>query len=308
MARLELTGIHADTLIGFMAGLGTLRLLTRHWPDADIRLAWAQGFPHRAALSAERALSAEGVLDALEAELHADGSVFNMPDRKDVTFEPQELANRLLDQVMQDDPAARDGGDLLRALASPGSVRLKSNIADQTPFVMLGAGQTSFLGAVRSLIRTVGRDHLERTLFRAWDYADHDLDSLRWDPEDGREHAYTLHDPAAPAAWKGNLHRRMAGANRLALSALPCFPTVPTEGRRDAVGVWRDGRRSGFAWPVWAAPCTLATARSLLTLLDVTSPAPDGQALRARGIVQVMRAERSMAGRYPTLLPATAML
>jgi len=302
--RIGLPGVRADTLVGFMAGLGTLRLLAGHWPGDDVRLAWDAVWPHAAVLHADRPLGEAAVLDALEAALAAEAPVLRLPGDADATFPARALAGRMAEAVRAG-PGGRLCGDLLRALASPGSVRDPDGPADRSPFVMLGAGQTNFLSAARALIDRTTRAHLQRTLFAAWDYADADLDSLRWDPEDGREHAYTLYDPSQPAAWKGNLFRRMAGANRLALTALPCFPTVPGARRRQAVGVAQRDGRTRFVWPVWTAPCTPATARALLGRAAAAAGEPDGiAALRAMGVVAVLGAERSAAGRYPTVLPA----
>lgn len=294
---LPLEGLHADTLLGFLAGLGTLRLLTRAWTGDDVRLAWSAVFPHTVTLSATRPLDAEGVLDALEAALAEDFLVF--PDfggRGDVGFDPSELRDRLA-AAPDADAAAR-----LRAFATPtGVLRSNAEAVEVTPFVMLGAGQTNFLKAARALAADVGRAHLERTLFRAWDYADAGLDSLRWDPEDAREHAYALHDPGSPAAWKGNEPRRMAGANRLALAALPCLPVVPCAGGPRAAGTARVGGSRAFVWPVWAEPTDLATAQALLTAPEVLGRRGN----RARsGLAAVLYSPRFSAGRYPSVLPA----
>ncbi|MBF0373934.1 MAG: hypothetical protein HQL39_11010 [Alphaproteobacteria bacterium] len=133
-------------------------------------------------------------------------------------------------------------------------------------------------------------------MFHAWDYADGSLDSLRWDPEDAREHAYAMHDPAAPAAWKGNEPRRMAGANRLALAALPCLPVVPSGNRPVATGTRRLDRDLAFVWPVWSEPADLATACALLSAPDAIGSRP--------GLATVLCSVRASAGRYPIVLPA----
>jgi len=299
--ELKLPGLRADTLLGFLAGLGTLRLLTRAWAADDVRLAWDAVFPHAATLSATRPLGRDGVLDALLAALDADLQAFPAFDGQgDVGFSPDELRRRLAGETNADAAA------FLRAFATPtGITRNDPAAVEITPFVMLGAGQTNFLKAARALAANVGRGHLERTLFRAWDYADAGLDSLRWDPEDAREHAYALHDPASPAAWKGNEPRRMAGANRLALAALPCLPVVPCAGHPRAAGTRRTAGTLAFVWPVWSDAADLATARALLTAPEVQQP----EAAVARpGLAAVLHAPRAAAGRYPIVLPARPLL
>lgn len=288
---LELRGVRGDSLAGFLCGLGTLRLLSLEWPDADVRLAWGDAFPHVAELSAARPLNEETVLDALRPALDRDHLAFPaFAGHKDVAFASGEL-RAALDQASSDGDETRTAW--LRAFATPTGLDRNGDVGI-TPFVMLGAGQTNFLKAANALHKAVNRDHLRRTLFQTWDYADAGIDSLRWDPEDAREHAYTLHDPSTPAAWKGNEPRRMAGANRLGLAALPCLPMVPTGGRPQATATERKDSVSAFVWPVWLSPADLATACTLLSACGEFYL--DGNL--------VFQSIRAAAGRYPTIQPA----
>jgi hypothetical protein len=42
MSELVLTGLDGSNPLAFLAALGSLRAMTRAWPDRDVKLAWRQ--------------------------------------------------------------------------------------------------------------------------------------------------------------------------------------------------------------------------------------------------------------------------
>src|SRR5262249_26308798 len=53
------------------------------------------------------------------------------------------------------------------------------------------------IGHLRSVMQRTSGDHLLRSLFRTWDYADAlDNQSLHWEPSEDRRHAYQWHMPS----------------------------------------------------------------------------------------------------------------
>jgi hypothetical protein len=75
----------------------------------------------------------------------------------------------------------------------------------------------------------------------------------------------------------------MRGANRLAIEALPLFPTGGAE-------VW---------WPIWTDALELDTVASLLAA---------GKEPERPGVAQVYKSERFTEGKYRNFSPAKAML
>jgi hypothetical protein len=140
------------------------------------------------------------------------------------------------------------------------------------------------------------QEHLHRALFAAWDYSD-PPPFMRWDPNEFRPHALRADDPA-----KDREHNNVRGANRLAIEALPFFPTVPVRSRLGTTAFDRDK----VTWPVWLPSLAVQTVASLLASKDVQ--AADRVALMRRGVVQVFRAERIKNDRYTNFTPAKALL
>jgi hypothetical protein len=170
----------------------------------------------------------------------------------------------------------------------------KELMSDSGFRTMSGAGHQHFLGFMRELATSTQVEHLRRTLFAPWDYAD-GRPSLRWDPTDYRPHALRAVDPS------GDPIKTMRGANRLAVEALPLFPTAPM-GRRIRTTAFRDGETGAeIAWPIWTDTLELRTVVSLLS-----SGRENG---RVRpGVAQVYRATRFTEGKYRNFSPSKALL
>ena len=71
----------------------------------------------------------------------------------------------------------------------------------------------------KEMRKKVGIDHIQRTLFHAWDYQDTGY-SLRWDPIEDQRYALRWRDPSKSSQGT------MLAANSLAVEALQWFPTL----------------------------------------------------------------------------------
>ena len=188
------------------------------------------------------------------------------------------------------------------------------------------------IGNLKSLLAGAGADHLRRTLFDAWDYADGlSNQSLHWESSEDRRHAYQWHQPNGDPTRK----RRggMLGANRLALEAWPLFPSFPDGGDRVRTRGFR-GNRAGstfWLWPLWRSRLTPDAVASILSLpnimpsagdtdllrgLGVTADSTvinpgrgnfDADSLRGLGVTAVYRSRRILVGKTPNLTPADAI-
>jgi hypothetical protein len=169
---------------------------------------------------------------------------------------------------------------------------------------MSGQGHQHFLLFMRELAERTKELHLERALFRIWDYADKQK-SMRWDPVDDRRYAYRATDP-------GNSNKdpilTMWGANRLAIEALSLFPVVAVNAEVRTVGFSRINRALTISWPIWVGPLGLDVVRVLLNLKELQLEEPPIDRLRQMGIGEIFRSRRIQNGRFRNFTPATAVM
>src|SRR5439155_20968002 len=136
------------------------------------------------------------------------------------------------------------------------------------------------IGNMRSVMQRTSADHLLRSLFHAWDYADAlDNQSLHWEPSEDRRHAYQWHMPSGDPTRKKR--GGMLGANRLALEAWPLFPSFPAGDRVTTRGF--KGKRASdtfLTWPLWKNPLGIDTLASLLALKHLQGDDPGGNEFR----------------------------
>ena len=114
-----------------------------------------------------------------------------------------------------------------------------------------------FYGNIKSVISRTTPAHLRRAIFHPWDYSDAlDNQSLHLDPSEDRRHAHQWNKPAGDPEQKSR--GGAAGANRLALEAIPLFPSFPEADTLRTVGF--TGNRSTntrWTWPIWNARLSL---------------------------------------------------
>lgn len=253
------------------------------------------------------------VCDLSHALATAPDSAWTIHDDLTIAIEAfSERARKAVAEADSGAPFAREMCAFLAAFGSDGcsSSAKGDQIADTAFRTMSGAGHQHFLAFMRELQQTTKRADLERTLFRVWDYAD-DKPSMRWDPNDYRPHALRADNPSKDPI------RTMRGANRLAIEALPLFPTMPTLMRLRTTAFIEEEGIAAALCPVWEDPLDVATVSSLLALSDVERIARATDArerarlrrkLMARGVRQVYWVERFTDGKYRNFKPSVALL
>jgi hypothetical protein len=292
MFRTELTGLDGSNLLAYMASLGVLRLLSRD--GVEVRMEWEERGSWTPVLWHSAAESSEAVLDLLEPLVCGEATVNPAwTIRDDLTLSCVEFGQSMWAGVASAGNRDRAGVDFLAAFGADvyGAGTKKEAMSDTAFRTMSGAGHQHFLGFMRELAAGTEREHLRRTLFSEWDYAD-GRPSLRWDPADYRPHALRAVDPSTDPI------RTMRGANRLAVEALPLFPTMPV-GRRIRTVAFRDGEDgTELVWPIWTDRLELGSVASLLaSRLEAVRP----------GVAQVYRATRFTEGKYRNFSPSKAM-
>lgn len=301
---LILAGLDGSNPLAFLAALGVLRVLTNVPELTPVRMKWT---PVGGALvpsihnCSEPALDEDVVLRMLDGKL--DGDIAEHPVRLLATLSEAKDDNQrrriFLDQRDQADATDRTLPDWLAAFAS-----------DFAPPDAINQLQTArrdyYYGNLTSVIRSTTINHLRRSIFQPWDYADPLVNqSLHLDPSEDRRHAHQWNKPA------GDPNRKfggMLGANRLAIEAIPLFTSFPEAGTLRTVGF--TGNRSAntrWTWPLWNVDIPLEVVQSLLLLPEFQQESirpSDVTMLRETGVVAIYRTQRILVGKTPNFTPA----
>lgn len=160
---------------------------------------------------------------------------------------------------------------------------------------------------LRKVMCSTQVDHLHRSLFETWDYADGLANqSLHWEPTEDRRHAYQWHMPSGDPTR----HRRggMLGANRLALEAWPLFPSFPF-GDKVATRGFKGFRATDtyLSWPLWHRPLSIDAVASLIALNHLQRDEPNGNELRDFNVSCAFRVQRVLVGKTPNFTTALAI-
>jgi hypothetical protein len=302
MYEIELSGLDGSNLLAYLAALGTLRVLAEVEPEQTVGMSWVDAGCWRPVVHHASARSSEELLAILGDRVCGEESI--NPAWKignDLTLSCADFGGHMRDAALDATSVRRETADFLSAFGSEvyGTGSKKELMSDTEFRTMSGAGHQHFLGFMKELAVGTDSEHLRRTLFQAWDYAD-GRPSLRWDPADYRPHALRAIDPS------GDPIKTMRGANRLAIEALPLFPTFP-QGRQIRTVAFEDGiAGTEITWPIWIDRLDLLTIVSLLASGETRKGASKG-ATRP-GIAQIFRARRFTEGKYRNFSPARATL
>lgn len=286
-----LIGLQADNLLAFLALLGLLRALDEARPEWQARVAW-RGTPPAAQLHLAVPVDRQDMIAEVNAAIRQLGAAYDF-DRRDPKYTADEF--RALAQQAQRE---RERGRLVAALGSDGAVRAgsKERRVAVTPLcLLLGQGHQHFLSRLTEMTqrkREEDEANLERALFEAWRYQDHD-ESFRWDPIEDRRYAHQFGDPSESRNKIGTV----AGANRLAAIGFSVLTSAPTAAGLATLGVSRPHREQFVCWPIIGVPTSLGGYLALLAhpWLGEEQTAPQ---LGRYGVLAVARARRYQVDRY----------
>lgn len=300
-------GPDGGNLLGFLASVGALATLSNAWSDSDVRLSWRfHEAAWRPVLHVSEVSREDEILDALDASLSLGGlgrQCVELGD--DLPVAAEQFAKAVARAQESACPEERRHADFLTAFGSEVCTDARGRIQDTALRTMSGAGHQHFLKFMRDLAAQTTREHLRSALFEPWEYSDKGP-TMRWDPADDRRYAYRADDPASSTRFP---IRTVRGANRLAVEALPCFPTAPRGGRLETTAFPRSDGGRALRWPIWDARVTLPTLRSLLGHPDLaTQPPLPVTRLADIGVVEVFRSRRVTAGQFRNFTPAEALL
>jgi len=306
MNDIPLIGLDGSNLLAFLAALGTLRTLTLAEGGTGTRMKWVSNRGWVPVIMRSGTDSDDDLLAILESTVCGEKSISDAwRIGEDLTLALEDFREVLLKCMAVCTAEQRTNADFLAAFGSDGiGSGPKKDRMSTSDFRALGGGQQSFLGSINELAAVTGRNHIRLSLFCRWEYSD-SRPSMRWDPADYRPHALRANDPA------GDPIKTMRGANRLAVEALPLFPTAPNGRRLLTTGFKERDRKTELSWPIWSEALDLRTVAALLGLSDLQEAKIYGRlrsALEHRGIKQVFRAQRFTDGKYRNFSPARALL
>lgn len=312
MSRHLAIGPDGGTLLGVLAALGMLAVLDRAWAGRGVRLGWqlVRG-GWRPVVDVDGDHDDAALVDAIDSQLRADGEP---PGREalgeDLSVPPEVFKGFATRAALSAALGRRREADFAIALGCE-ATHERGRIQDTALRTMGGAGHQHFLGSMAELASLTTRADIEAALLREWEYRD-ERPSMRWDPVDDRRYAYRADDPAKSRQFP---IRTVRGANRLAVEALPFFPSVPQGARLATTGFIQAPRTNASArtrwlvrWPIWLAPSSASVVRSLMTFPELTAETPDFARLQRMGVVEVFEAERLTEGQFRSFTPARALL
>ena len=282
-------------------------VLTAAGPECDVRMSWVDSGCWRPVVHHPRIVRREELVEELARRILPRAVVVqpkakgkkkdDAPAALDARSAALDNANRAFRQdvlnlscvdfrrELEIAAREREGREVADFLTALGSDCFAENKGEEEPATTalraIGAGNNEgYLGFMRTIHVTTTREQLNRALFAEWDYSD-PPPFMRWDPNEYRTHALRAGDPA-----KARERNNVRGANRLAIEALPLFPTAPLTRCLGTTGF----RGDRITWPIWIEPLSLASISSLVALQEVQDA--DLFTMSRRGIAQVFRANR----------------
>lgn len=298
---LVLSGLDGSNPLAFLAALGTCRVLSLSWPKRDVKMSWAvqSGMWSPTIHSGEQldqAVLTQALFDHLERDVRKHPIAFMETMRG---AKPTDVRQMVRERALAAISDNRADLDWLSAMCSD----LATEATSQLQIVR----RDYVWGNLESVMQRNTVDHLRRTLFEPWDYADPlDNQSLHIEPSEDRRHAHQWYKPSEDPTRKDR--GGMLGANRLAIESFPLFQSIAVGDKlatRGFTGVRRDDTR--WTWPIWSCRVSIEAVPSLLALADLQSERTDNRALSARGIVTAFRCRRILVGKTPNFTPAMSV-
>jgi CRISPR-associated endonuclease/helicase Cas3 len=308
--RLNCVGINGSNPLGFLAAIGLFRHLASEL-DPAVRMKWevAGGNWSPTFIAPHETLENEAALldwlyETLRAkpEKHWLQRLNEFPDECLGLARPSEYSAAM-------ELASWDNRDAADWLGCNGSdlCEAASNSQLQT------ARRDYFPESAAAIVGVLTRSHLERALFRRWDYGDPiQKFSLHLEPREDRRHAYQWHKPVGDPTR--SLRGGMIGANRLAMEAWPLFQSVAVHGELQTVGFRGTRPLKGirWTWPLWDVPIALCDVSAVLNLCELQQDAEAGAAtppqdLVSRGITTAFRVRRILVEKTPNFTSPMAL-
>lgn len=307
--ELVLTGLDGTNPLGYLAALGTLRVLSDRGVDA--RLGWRLLDAWRPVLQSD-GMDRCALLDVLQEDVE---SWRKRAPELELTYEkttksgtrsiyelkppPPVFQERAACAVNEALAGSRRWADYIASYAAAHEELGVDNNNNTKPTALhFTAGTQMFLEAVRKIVAEVVRDDLEEAVFGPWRY-ERMLPVLGWDVLAGeRDYALRATDPSS------DKKSGVPGADWLGFRGMVYFPVVLRGGVATTTGFEGRGKRYTFHWALWEPSVSADVARSVVA---VRWDNVDEAHRRARGIQLVLksRVRRTDQGGYGSFTAAS---
>lgn len=298
--QIPLTGINGASPLGFLAALGAFRV-AQEINTARIALSWAPaGGAWRPILHTPNEMTPGSLVDGLDNYLRAQADSPTFTVAKNIKMPATDFRPHSIEAVKHWFSGSNPAWATFVAAFGSDSVTDEKGEIDDTAFrTMSGAGHQHFLLFMNELARSTTAAQIKESLFGPWSYQDTQF-SMRWDPEDDRRYSLRWSNPSSDPA------KNVRGANRLAIEALPLFPTMPSTSHLATTGfVGQRSNNTFWTWPIWDAPIGIDVCRSLLASPELANPHLELVNLSPTGVVAVFRSQRITIGKFRNFTPAT---
>jgi hypothetical protein len=299
LRQIPLTGINGANPLGFLAALGAFRA-AQQIHDSHVLLSWAPAAgTWQPILHTPLATTPESLIEGLNSYLssQADSSVFTIA--KNIKMPADRFRGYAISGVENwFSGVAPNWAAFAAAFSSDGVTDQNGEVEDTAFRTMSGAGHQHFLQFMNDVARATTPTQIKEALFGPWSYSDTQF-SMRWDPEDDRRYSLRWSNPSTDPA------KNVRGANRLAIEALPFFPTMPNASRLQTTGfVGKKSNDTFWIWPVWDTPISIDVCSSLLTSPLLVAPGLELAHLMPLGVAAVFRSKRVTIGKFRNFTPA----
>jgi len=312
--KLELAGLDAANPLGYFAALGLLQVLSDLNAVSEVRCEWRLSWRNEGRWLAvlHGTDDSEFVINRLQSDVASwrnelalqlaydqDGKRIASTDVEalfDLKPTP-EAFREFVDEVA--DNCTPTNMRSARMVAAYGSELITDNKGKLKPTGLhFTAGKQAFLGMVRALQQGLTSNDFREALLGPWRTAS-TLPSLSWNASAPRIYAYRAVNPSDEK--RGSV----PAADWLAFVALRFFPVAGKGSRLITTGIKGGWKDSTMRWPVWDAPLTLQTIRSLQTWPGLRTESMQANKTAA-GIKAVYEAAilRSDQGGYGSFTPA----
>lgn len=284
-----------------MASLGALYTLNSRPEYAGSRLKWIpQGSSHSPVLKTPVSVDMETLLTHLHESLAAVAGHETITFEKDLKVKQaafRALCIKMTETFVKNEDSF--GCAMMAAFGSDAITNDEGMIEDTAFRTMSGAGHQHFLVFMNELAKSTTRNHVREALLGPWRYRD-PSPIMRWDDADDRRYALRWDEPSKDPV------RTVRGANRLAVAALPFFPTYPASGDTLATTSFKGGKSNNtfVTWPIWTGWLSLNAVKSALALRELQEAAPSHEKLSALGISAAFRSQRITLGKYRNFTPS----
>lgn len=299
LCPLPLTGLDGSNPLAYLAALGTLNVLQQR--DPHVKLSWGWNSNQQTpVIHLAKEHSQNEILSILDELLirtledHPVALTVELLEAK--SFPPIQSVRQKLDKFSMDQRICLDW-----------YVALLSELLPDVACQLQTVRKDYLIGNLRSVMKRTEIEHLQRTLFQTWDYADAlSNQSLHWEPTEDRRHAYQWYMPSGDPTR--NRMGGMLGANRLGIEAWPLFASFPT-GDRLATRGFKGNRANNtfFTWPIWQQPLSPNGAITLLALPELQEEKLNSNKLEQYGVHTAFRLQKILVGKTPNFTTAIAV-